>query len=107
MNRRCWVRARLFAALAFGAGGAVLIAGCSSSSGPPSLFPAVLDSPAARDDTPLNPEQVKQAMDNLVAERKKLCAEAVANGSANAAANCADNAASPGGTQTAGGAAKP
>jgi len=42
----------------------------------------VLDSPAARDDTPLNPEQVKQAMDNLVAERKRLCAEAMANGSA-------------------------
>jgi hypothetical protein len=107
MNRRRCLHARLLAALAFGCAGAVLIGGCSSSTAP-SLFPAVLDSPPARDDTPLSPEQVKQAMDNLAAERQRLCTEAVANGSPNAAANCgSDNAASPGATQAAGGPAKP
>lgn len=84
----------------------MLVAGCSSSG--PNLFPAVLDSPAPRADTPLTPDQVKQAMDNLAAERNRLCAEAAANGPANAAANCSTgSAAGPGGTQAAGGAAKP
>jgi hypothetical protein len=108
MNRRRWVRARLLAALAFGGAGAALIAGCSSSSSP-SLFPVVLDHPAPRDDTPLSPEQVKQATDSLVADRNRLCAEAVANGAPNAtAANCGSgNTANPGAAQTAGGAAKP
>jgi hypothetical protein len=107
MNRRRCLPARLLAALAFGCAGAVLTAGCSPSTAP-SLFPGVLDSPPARDDTPMSPEQVKQAMDNLAAERQRLCAEAVANGSPNAAANCgSDNAASPGASQTAGGAPKP
>jgi hypothetical protein len=106
MNRRRCLPARLVAALALACAGAVLVAGCSSSSAP-SLFPAVLDSPAPRDDTPLTKEQVKQATDSLVADRNRLCAEAAANGSPNAA-NCgSDNAASPGATQTAGGAAKP
>ncbi len=106
MNRRRCLPARLLAALAFGCMGAVLIAGCSSSSAP-SLFPAVLDKPPAREDTPMSPEQVKAAMDNLAAERQRLCAEAVANGSPNAA-NCGTgNGASAGATQTAGGAAKP
>jgi hypothetical protein len=105
-RRRC-LPARLLAALAFGCMGAVLVAGCSSSSSP-SLFPAVLDKPPAREDTPMSPEQVKAAMDNLAAERQRLCAEAVANGSPNAAANCGSgNGASPGAAQTAGGAAKP
>jgi hypothetical protein len=100
MNRRRCVPARLLAAL-LGCAGAVLIAGCSSSSAP-SLFPAVLDTPPPREDTPLSPEQVKQAMDNLTAERNRLCAEATANGMPNAAAtNCGSSAA------TAGGAGKP
>lgn len=106
MNRRRRVPARLLAALAFGCAGAVLIAGCTSSS-VPSPFPVVLDRPPVREDTPMSPEQVKQAMDNLAAERQRLCAEAVANGSPNAA-NCGSaNAASPGASQAAGGAAKP
>lgn len=107
MNRRRCVPARLLAALC-GCAGAVLIAGCSSSSAP-SLFPAVLDTPPPREETPLSPEQVKQAMDNLTAERNRLCAEATANGTPNAAAtNCGSvNAASTGSTATAGGAAKP
>jgi len=86
--------------LAVGAAAFLLIAGCSSSSGP-GLFPAVLDRPAQREDTPLSPDQVKQATDNLIAERNRLCAEAAANGNP-AAGNCA---AAP--AQTAGGGAKP
>jgi hypothetical protein len=107
MNRRRCLPARLLAALAFGGMGAVLIAGCSSSSAP-SLFPAVLDKPPAREDTPMSPEQVKRAVDNLAAERQRLCAEAVANGSPNAA-NCGtgNGAGTTGATQTAGGPAKP
>jgi hypothetical protein len=108
MNRRRCVPARLLAALVFGCAGAVLIAGCSSLPAP-SLFPVVLDKPPPRDDTPLSPEQVKQATDSLVADRNRLCAEAVANGAPNAtAANCGGDApVSPGATQTAGGPAKP
>jgi len=94
------VRARRLAAWAMGAAGVLLLAGCSSSSAP-SLFPAVLDSPPPREDAPLSPDQVKQATDNLVAERNRLCAEAAANGNP-AAGNCA---AAP--AQTAGGAGKP
>jgi hypothetical protein len=94
------VRARRLAALAIGSAALLLIAGCSSSSAP-SLFPAVLDSPPPREDVPLSPDQVKQATDNLVAERNRLCAEAAANGNP-AAANCG---AAP--AQTAGGPAKP
>jgi hypothetical protein len=84
--------------LAVGAAALLLIAGCSSG---PNLFPAVLDRPAQREDTPLSPDQVKQATDNLIAERNRLCAEAAANGNP-AAGNCA---AAP--AQTAGGGAKP
>jgi hypothetical protein len=107
MNRRRCVPARLLAAHIFGSAGALLIAGCSSSPAP-SLFPVVLDKPPPRDDTPLSPEQVKQATDSLVADRNRLCAEAVANGAPNAtAANCGSDAPSPGAAQTAGGPAKP
>lgn len=94
------VRAKRLAALAIAVPAVLLVAGCSSSSAP-SLFPAVLDSPPPREETPLSPDQVKQATDNLVAERNRLCAEAAANGNP-AAGNCA---AAP--AQTAGGPAKP
>ena len=97
--QRCG-RARRLAILAVGVAALLLIGGCSSSSGP-GLFPAVLDSPPPREDTPLNADQVKQATDNLIAERNRLCAEAAANGNP-AAGDCA---AAP--AQTAGGPAKP
>ena len=100
MRVQRYVRARRLAALAVGAAALFLVAGCSSSS-TPSLFPAVLDSPAPREERPLSPDQVKQATDNLIAERNRLCTEAAANGNP-AAGNCA---AAP--AQTAGGAAKP
>jgi uncharacterized protein YgiB involved in biofilm formation len=100
MHVQHYVRAIRLAAVAVGLAALFLLAGCSSSSAP-SLFPGVLDTPAPREEAPLSPEQVKQATDNLIAERNRLCAEAAANGNA-AAGNCA---AAP--AQSAGGAAKP
>jgi hypothetical protein len=96
---RC-IRATRPAAFLVAAAALILVAGCSSASAP-NLFPAVLDSPAAREDKPLSPDQVKQATDNLIAERDRLCAEAATNGNP-AAGNCA---AAP--AQTAGGPPKP
>lgn len=100
MRVQCYVRARRLATLIVGAAALFVVAGCSSSPAP-SLFPGVLDSPPAREETPLSADQVKQATDNLIAERNRLCAEAAANGNP-AAGNCG---AAP--AQTAGGAAKP
>lgn len=100
MRVQRYVRARPLVASAVGLAAMFLVAGCSSSS-TPSLFPGVLDTPPPREQAPLSPDQVKQATDNLIAERNRLCAEAAANGNA-AAGNCA---AAP--AQTAGGAAKP
>jgi len=43
---------------------ALLVAGCSEIG-----FPAVHDMPAPRADTPLTPDQVKQATDDLISQR--------------------------------------
>jgi hypothetical protein len=59
---------------------AALVSGCSSASSPSPAgpYPSVLANPVARDTTPLSPDEVKQAMDNLITERNHLCAEAIA-----------------------------
>ena len=66
-----------FAKLALAAlavvGTALLAAGCSSTD---TMFPAVHDMPAARTETTLTPDEVKQATDNLVSERNHLDSEA-------------------------------
>ncbi len=49
------------------AGLACLVAGCSEVG-----FPAVHDMPAPRADTPLTPDQIKQATDDLVSQREHL-----------------------------------
>jgi hypothetical protein len=54
------------------AGVALLVAGCSTDT----IFPAVHDMPAARTETTLTPDQIKQATDNLVSERDHLNTEA-------------------------------
>jgi hypothetical protein len=49
------------------------LAACSAAvddSAPP--FPAVLDPPPTRSDTPLDPEQVQRATDDLISARKQL-----------------------------------
>ena len=97
--QRC-IRAGRLGTFLIGAAALLLVAGCSSSSAP-NLFPAVLDTPAPREDKPLSPDQVKQATDSLMADRDRLCAEAATNGNP-ASGNCAAPAA-----QTAGGPAKP
>jgi hypothetical protein len=50
------------------------VAGCSEV-----IYPAVHDMPSARSDTPLTPDQVKQATDDLVSEREHLSTEVQAN----------------------------
>jgi hypothetical protein len=58
-------------------GWALLAAGCSSTD---TMFPAVHDMPAARTETTLTPDQVKQATDSLVSEREHLNTEAQSPG---------------------------
>jgi len=88
--------------LAAAAAIALLLAGCSSPA-TPSLFPSVLNEPPPHEDTTLQPEQVKQAVDSLVSERNHLCS-ATADPATRNTAHCGEAAA---GAQTAGAAAKP
>lgn len=106
--------------LAMAAAAGFLVSGCSEVT-----FPAIHDMPAPRADTPLSPDQVKQATDTLISERDHLSTEAQANGQPNPASNTADNgttgsvkkkrralpasakAAAPAATQTAGVDTKP
>jgi len=55
---------------------AVLLSACSSSSG---TYPSLFTEPPPRSDTPLTPDEVKQATDTLLTDREHLCAEAIAN----------------------------
>jgi hypothetical protein len=66
---------------------ALLVSGCSSTV-TSSVYPAVLDDPPPRDGTTLSPAQVKQAMDTLISDRNRLCAQATANSSAAAPPSC-------------------
>jgi hypothetical protein len=50
----------------------LLLSGCSSDIG----YPAVHDMPAPRAETPLTPDQIKQATDDLVSQREHLNTEA-------------------------------
>jgi len=59
--------------LAIAAAVAILLSGCSDIG-----FPAIHDMPAPRADTPLTPDQVKQATDNLICQRDHLSTEAQA-----------------------------
>jgi hypothetical protein len=54
---------------------AVLLSGCASDIG----FPAVHDMPAARTETTLTPDQVKEATDSLISQRNHLSAEVQGN----------------------------
>jgi hypothetical protein len=66
---------RALGILAIAAALAMLQSGCSEIG-----FPAVHDMPAARADTTLTPDQVKQATDDLVSQREHLSTEVQANG---------------------------
>jgi hypothetical protein len=63
----------------------------------------VLNDPPRHEDTPLQPGEVKQAVDNLVTERNHLCSETTDRSSGNTP-HCGDPT---GAVQTAGAAAKP
>jgi hypothetical protein len=62
---------------------AVLASGCS----PEVAFPAIHDMPPPRADTPLTPDQVKQATDGLITDRNHLSTEMQAAAAATAAAD--------------------
>ena len=67
MNGERSVTRLVLGTLAIAASVAFLVSGCSEA-----LFPAVHDMPAPRADTPLTPDQVKQATDALTSERDHL-----------------------------------
>jgi hypothetical protein len=50
----------------------VLLSGCASEN----VFPAVHDMPAARSETKLTPDQIKQATEDLISERDRTEAQA-------------------------------
>jgi hypothetical protein len=86
------VTRRLLAATCVAAAAALLVSGCSSPA-TPSLFPTAFGDPPPRDDTTMNPAQVKQAVDDLVSDRNHLCAVTMADQPPGAPANCTPEAA--------------
>ncbi len=76
------------ATLAIAAALAFLASGCSEIG-----FPAVHDMPAPRADTPLTPDQVKQATDVLTSERDHLNTEAQCGAQPNPPPNAAASSA--------------
>ena len=87
--------------MAIAATAAFLLSACSEVG-----FPAVHDMPAPRADTPLTPDQVKQATDDLISERDRLSSETQANGQPSATGSTAGNAA-PGSQNKSSSAAQP
>ena len=77
------MRSSLPRVLVMGAAVAVLASGCS----PEIAFPAIHDMPPPRADTPLSPDQVKQATDGLISDRNHLSTETQAAVAATAAAD--------------------
>jgi hypothetical protein len=61
---------------------ALALSGCASDAG----FPAVHDMPAARTETTLTPDEVKQATDSLISQRTQLQSNAQPAAAANAPA---------------------
>jgi hypothetical protein len=61
---------------------ALVLSGCASDTG----FPAVHDMPAARTETTLTPDEVKQATDSLISQRTQLQSNAQPAATANAPA---------------------
>ncbi len=77
------MRSALPRVLAVCAAVAVLASGCS----PEVAFPAIHDMPPPRVDSPLTPDQVKQATDGLISDRNHLSTEPQAGAAATAAAD--------------------
>ena len=66
---------------------AVPVWGCSPEIG----YPAIHDMPAPRVDTPLTPDQIKQATDDLISEREHLSTAAQGAAQPSAGTNAAAN----------------
>jgi hypothetical protein len=66
---------RVAAFLVLAAVACLALAACSPGADYPSLFPSVLDIPPPRTDTPLDPNQVQQATEDLISARDRLSAE--------------------------------
>jgi cell division septation protein DedD len=62
--------------LAVAAAAYLVLASCSPGADYPSLFPAVHERSSVRSDTPLDPNQVQQATEDLISARDRLSAEA-------------------------------
>jgi hypothetical protein len=114
VNGKRSVTRLVFGTSAIAASVAFLVSGCSETS----FFPAVHDMPAPRADTPLTPDQVKQATDALTSERDHLNTQIQPNGQPGPAPSAAavqqkppssaqPAAAQAGATQTAGADPKP
>jgi hypothetical protein len=95
VHRRASVATRVFAAAVLAAALAVGVSGCSPGADYPSLFPAVHDMPPPRADTPMDPDQVQQATEDLITERNHLSSETQGGGQAKDATAPAANAANP------------
>ena len=80
MQRRRRVTTRVIAAFAIIAPAALALAGCSPGADYPSIFPAVHDMPPPRADTPMDPNQVQQATEDLITDRNRLSAETQGGG---------------------------
>lgn len=76
MQRRLRVTTRVLAVMASVALAALALSGCSPGADYPSIFPAVHDMPPPRADTPMDPNQVQQATEDLITDRNRLSAEA-------------------------------
>ncbi len=80
MQRRRRVTTRVLAVMAVVAPAAWALSGCSPGADYPSIFPAVHDMPPPRADTPMDPNQVQQATEDLITDRNRLSAEAQGGG---------------------------
>jgi hypothetical protein len=92
----------MLGALAVAAALACLLSGCSEVG-----FPAVHDMPGPRADTPLTPEQIKQATDDLTTQRNQLQSTAAATAAPAPQKTSLDPANPSTGTLTAGAEGKP
>lgn len=72
--KRCWSASRLCLAAVSVFAICALMGGCAATT-----FPTVLADPPPPAETPLSPDQIKQAVDSLISDRNRQCSEAIAD----------------------------
>jgi hypothetical protein len=95
-RRRAFLTTRTrvgFVPLALAAAACLLVAGCSPGVDYPSIFPAVHDMPPPRADSPMDPDQVQQATEDLITERNHLTTQS--QGAAQSTGQAANSANPP------------